>query len=412
MKTSGFVKIRKAHTVLCNRFITRLNALLIVAVLAFSLVPAQAMAVVGKYDKLQDGVYTDYNISSSLMPDVSMDEGILVTEDGSVLWSRNANERHHIASITKVMTAIVAMDHSKPTDKVTIPKLSTQIGESTASLKSGETMTMEDLLGAALVKSGNDAAVAIAYNVAGSQDKFVTMMNEKAKELGMTGTHFQNPDGLENPQHYSTARDVSIMSRYAMQSPEFRSIVKMKLVRFQTAMAKHTLPSTNLLLWKYQGAIGIKTGWTVPAGYCLSAAALRNGIELYAVTLGTSIDTARFTESATLLDFGFNHYRNQQITVKGTGVGTVEISDYLNKSVAVAMKNGLTIPVFDIAGEITRKLERSPVSAPVQKGDTVGVAKYIQRGKLIATVPLVATEKVSKPFILLRPFIALIKLFN
>jgi len=406
------MKIHENPTVTGNRFITRLNALLIVSVLIISLMPARAMAVVGKYDKLQDDVYTDYKIPSSLMPDVSMDEGIVVTEDGSVLWSRNADERHHIASITKVMTAIVAMDHSKPTDTVTVPKLSTQIGESTASLKSGETMTMKDLLGAMLVKSGNDAAVAVAYNVAGSQEKFVEMMNEKAKELGMTGTHFQNPDGLENPQHYSTARDVSIMSRYAMQFPEFRSIVKLKLLKFKTDMAKHTLPSTNLLLWKYQGAIGVKTGWTVPAGYCLSAAALRNGIELYAVTLGTTIDMARFTESGTLLDFGFDHYRKQQIAVKGTELGDVKISDYLNKTVPVELKYDKTVPVFDIAGDITRKLELSPVSAPVKKGDTVGVAKYIQRGKLIATVPLVSTEKVGKPFILLRPFIALIKLFN
>ncbi len=370
---------------------------------------SSAYAVVGVNDQVNGKVYSDYHIKSSLMPDVSMDEGILVTKDGRVLWSREATTRHHIASITKVMTAIVAIENAKPTDIMTVPEVSTEVGESSASLKRGEKMPLKDLLGALLVKSGNDAALAIAINIGGDVDTFVEMMNKKAKELGMTNTHFDNPHGLDSDTHYSCARDVSIMSRYALQNKTIREIVSSKLYKFSDATNSHKLPNTNLLLWKYQGAIGTKTGWTDKAGYCLSAAANRDGVELYAITLGTSTELARFSESIKLLDFGYDHYRKQEIAVAGSQIGSAKVKDYPNKYVPGVVERDVTIHVLDFAGDITRVVKTSTVKAPIKKGDTIGVVQFIQDKKMIASVPLVAKEDVHKPFILLQPIFWIIQ---
>lgn len=364
---------------------------------------AQAYGVVGANDLVDGKKYSTYGISSSLMPDVSMDAGILVSKDGKVLWSREPNTRHSIASITKIMTAIVALENAKPTDVMTVPEVSTEVGESSAALKRGEKMPLKDLLGALLVKSGNDAALAVAINIGGDVPTFVKMMNDKAEELGMTNTHFDNPHGLDSKTHYSTAHDVSIMSRYALEKPVLREIVSSKLYKFSDATNSHSLPNTNLLLWKYRGAIGTKTGWTDKAGYCLSAAANREGQELYAITLGTSTEIARFSESAKVLDFGYDHFRMQEIAVKGTQIGSAKVKDYPNKNVAGVVAQDIKIPVLDFAGDITRNVKTSEVKAPVKKGDTIGVVQFIQDKKMIASVPLVAKEDVDKPFILLQP---------
>lgn len=383
-------------------FCARLSILLCACALVFPYATS-AYATVASYDQVNGKTYTSAKVNKALMPDVSMDEGILVTKDGRVLWSRDATTRHHIASITKIMTAIVALENAQPSDIMTVPEVSTEVGESSASLKRGEKMPLKDLLGALLVKSGNDAALAVAVNIGGDVPHFVKMMNDKAKELGMTNTHFDNPHGLDSATHYSCARDVSIMSRYALTKPVIRKIVSSKLYKFSDATNTHQLPNTNLLLWKYQGAIGTKTGWTDKAGYCLSAAANRNGIELYAVTLGTSTEIARFSESIKLLDFGYDHYRNQEIAVAGSQIGAARVKDYPNKYVQGEVQRDVTIPVLDLAGDITRVVKTSVVKAPVKKGDMVGVVQFIQDKKMIASVPLVAKEDVGKPFILLQP---------
>lgn len=398
-----------SHSSFATRF--RVITLCVAAALVLSLAlgVVSAGAIVGPKDKVNGKVYTSYHLSKELMPDVSMDEGILVTKDGRELWERNADARHHIASITKLMTAIVALEHAKPNDIMTVPEVSVQVGESSASLKKGEKMSLKDLLAALLVKSGNDAALAIATNIGGDIPHFVDMMNAKAQELGMKNTHFDNPHGLDSATHYSTARDVSIMSRYALMKPVIREIVSTKLYRFSDATNSHKLPNTNLLLWKYQGAIGTKTGFTDKAGYCLSGAAKREDIELYAITLGTSLEVARFSETAALLDFGFDHYRNQEIAVRGTQLGSAKMKDYPNKTVPGIIARDVTIPVLDYVGPIHREVKTSIVGAPIKKGDTIGVVQYIQDGQLIASVPLVAKEEVDKPFILLQPIFWMIQ---
>ncbi len=195
----------------------------------------------------------------SATPDVSMPAGVLVDGDGRVLWSRKLDSKRAMASLTKIMTAVVALESSSLTETVDITPAALRVGESTSFLRQGDRLSMYDMLEALLVKSGNDAAEAIAIHVAGSTDEFVDRMNKKAAVLGLSGTHFKNAHGLDEPGHKTTARDLAVLSRYAMSKPVFKSIVGMKQVTIGKGSRKETLPNTNVLINNYQGVTGIKT---------------------------------------------------------------------------------------------------------------------------------------------------------
>lgn len=383
-------------------------ALALALILAWA--PASpTFASVRATDQVADTPYGELAVPTQAMPDVELAAGALVAQDGRTVWSRNENERRAMASITKVMTAIVVLERAKATDIVTVPSLSSTVGESSAGLKKGEQLTVARLLEGLLIKSGNDAAVALATHVAGGVEPFVALMNEQAAALGMVDTHFTNPHGLDQEGHYTTAHDIAIMARYAMANPAFRQVVGQQYYIHEVNGSSQQYQSTNILLFSYRGANGVKTGWTDDAGYCVVGSAERDGVELYAVVLGTGSEMQRFTDAKELLDFGFAHYRPLELSVKGTVVGSAPITDYLNRSVPAAIAQTHNQLVLDLAGDITKTYEISRVSAPISVGDKVGTARYVQGGRLIATVPIVATEDVAKPFILLRPFYALAK---
>ena len=329
--------------------------------------------------------------------------------DGRVLWSRRETDRRSMASITKIMTAVVALEHGDMNSTVTIPRASGQVGESTAFLRPGEKLPMDQVLEALLVKSGNDAAVAIARSVAGSDEAFVKLMNEKAVELGLKDTRFANSHGLDAPGHYTTAADLAVLGRYAMTKPRFREIVKMKSTTIGTGSRKETLESTDLLIGNYAGAIGIKTGYTSDAGYSVLSAAEREGLTLYAVVLGTDSELRRFREAKELLDWGFAHYRAQQLAVAGTVVAQASVSDYLDRLVPAAISRDETVSVLDVSGPITRTVTVSTLPAPIKQGQTVGIASFTQAGKMIAQVPLVATEDVKRPNVFARLWIGAVR---
>lgn len=381
-------------------------ALALAIVLAF---PSAALSEPLATDVVDGTVASQLSVPLASLPDVVMAAGALVDSDGRVLWSRNADEQRAMASITKIMTAAVALEIA-PLDKVvTVPELSTQVGESSAGLRKGEQLSLHDLLAAMLVKSGNDAALAIAVGLAGSEDAFVKLMNDKASALGLQHTHFANVHGLDEEGHYSTAADLAVLARYAMGNPEFRQIVSMPSITIGTGADQETLKSTNLLLGNYAGAIGIKTGHTNDAGYSLVGAAERDGITLYAVVLGTGSDLKRFQMATALLEWGFIHYRPQKLADEGTVLARSTVLDYLDVSVPAAVSADTTIAVLDADGPITRSVTVSPVSAPVKKGDRVGVVSFTQAGKLVATVPLVATVDVARPNGLERVWIAVVR---
>jgi len=389
----------------------RTGALLLAFALAVTLfgAPAPAPAAVDATDEIGGQPYAQLKLPERSMPDVTMRSGLLVTDSGQVLWSRNPDARQPLASITKVMTAILAIQTIPADKKITVPPFQLAAGASTADLKPGEVLTRRQLLEGLLLPSGYDAALTIAITSSGSVDAFVKKMNEKASELGMSNTHFVDPDGLNDVGPYSTANDIATMTRYAMTLPEFRQVISEREVKFVTNVATHDYMTTNDLLLMYNGANGVKTGFTDAAGYCLAGAAKRNGIQLYAIVLGTNNLATRFTEAAALLDFGFVHYRTQTLALKGTILARATVSDYLDKQVPVALSHETTANVSDLEGVVTRKVIVWEGKAPIKKGQKLGMAQFIQNNRLIATTPLVATEQVNKPFFLARIWYAIVK---
>lgn len=346
------------------------------------------------------------------LPDVTMKSGALVDGEGRVLWARDPDAKRPMASITKIMTAVVALEHSSLDDKVTIPKASMAVGESTANLREGERLPMRDVLAALLVKSGNDAGVAIANKVGGNEVEFVKMMNAKAADLGLTDTHFENPHGLDESGHYSTADDLAVLARYAMSKPEFRAIVSMKSVHIGTGRRRELLESTDALIGNYPGAIGVKTGFTNGAGHSIVSAAQRRGLTLYAVVLGTSSDAKRFREARELLDWGFAHYRPQSLATSGTVVAVAPVADYLDVTVPAALSADTTASILDVDGPITRTVTVASMHAPVTVGETVGVATFTQAGRIVARVGLSATQRVRRPNPFQWTWIAMVRVWR
>ncbi len=223
------------------------------------------------------------------------------------LASREADAERPMASTTKIMTALVALERNDPDELVTVSRRAAAVGEAEIGLVPGEQFLLRTLLTTMLVRSANDAAVAVAEHVGGDVETFVDLMNAKASELGLEHTHFANPHGLDARGHYSSARDLLTMARTAMQNPEFARAVRTRRVALRPAPdgTERVAESTNRLLVSYPGAIGVKTGFTGGAGLVLVAAAERDGRRLYAVVMGSEGPGAHFADASALLDYGF-----------------------------------------------------------------------------------------------------------
>jgi D-alanyl-D-alanine carboxypeptidase (penicillin-binding protein 5/6) len=394
-----------------KRRVARVAVAILVACVCLG-APELALASVRDGDRVDGTTPKALGIPRAAMPDVSTRAGALVTQDGRVLWSRNLDDRRSMASITKIMTAVVALERTRPDESVTVPDVSERVGESTSFLRSGEKLPMSELLEALLVKSGNDAAVAIAEHVSGNEDAFVALMNEKATELGLAHTHFKNSHGLDQKGHYSSVRDLAVLARYAMTKRQFREVVARKRAKIGSGKRAEQIENTNVLIGNYTGANGVKTGWTDAAGYCVIASARRGHVELYAVVLGSGGELARFKDATELLDFGFAHYREQLLSSAGTVIGEAPVSDYLDVAVPAAVSENTSVAVFDVAGPITRSVRVSSVDAPIETGERVGVATFTQNGEVIASVPLVAVESVPRPSPLQRVGIAIMRMWR
>ena len=234
---------------------------------------------------------------------------VVMDSEGNVLWSMNEDEEMAMASTTKVMTAIVALDSGMDLDTVcSISPVDLGSYSQTAGFSASDSPTLRDLLRVMLVYSGNDAACYVAQNVAGSEEAFVQLMNDKAAELGMEHTHYANPHGLEEEGHYSSAEDLAIMGRYALENyPFIASTVRLRSVTAIVAGGWQTFPSTDALMDYYPGLLGIKTG-SVGAGTVFVGAARRNGITLYTAVMGCDTSAGRFNDTAALLDWAYANY--------------------------------------------------------------------------------------------------------
>ena len=320
---------------------------------------------------------------------------------GNILYESNPDERLPIASVTKVMTMLLimeAVDSGKINldDMVTVSDNAMSYGGSTMFLETGEQLTVNDMLKGIAVASANDGCVAMAEHLAGSESAFVDMMNEKAKELGMENTHFMNTNGLDEDDHYSSARDVAIMSRELMKHETIFNYTSIWMDTLRGG--KFQLANTNKLIRFYDGANGLKTGSTSKALCCLSAAAKRNDMQLIAVVLGAPTSAERFASAKSLLDYGFANYAvNTQITA-GDEVQNIAVEKGVDKEVGVVAGDSCsTLVKKGQEDNITKEIKiDETITAPIEAGQKIGTMTISRDGEVIADIDLNASSAVEK----------------
>ena len=301
---------------------------------------------------------------------------------GRVLFDKNANSRSLIASTTKIMTALIVCEQCNVLDRMRIPKEAVGIEGSSMYLREGEVLTVQELLYGLMLSSGNDAAVALAIYCGGTVGGFVELMNDKARLLGLRNTHFENPNGLDSPGHYSTARDLAVLAAYAMENPVFYKTVSAKTV---TAGQRY-LRNHNKLLWVVEGADGVKTGYTRAAGRALVSSATRDGRRIIAVTLNDPDD---WREHQTLLEEGFARFHVQRVITAGDRIGELEVAGGDGSRVEVLAAEHF---VYALAPEENPQVALSGpgfVYAPVAEGADAGFAYVLIQGKAVGKFPVV-----------------------
>ena len=321
----------------------------------------------------------------------------LVGTDGVVLARHEARQRRAIASITKLMTAVVTLERAELGEVVTVPPRAAALDGSTAFLRAGERLTVADLLQAMLVRSANDAAEALALHVGqGSEPRFVAAMNAKASALGLTDTHFANPHGLDVPGHVSSARDTTLLVRYALGVPFVRETLERTSVSLPGG---RELPSTDELLTSWPPLVGGKTGHTDDAGWSQAAGAEARGATVYGTVLGTSGPGARDDALRTLLQYGLDRYRRVTVVDSGriyaeaeTGYGRPEVELVAPRAIVRSLLGGTSL--------VERVVVPESVGVPVRKGAPLGRVEVYAGDHLLASSNLVAAFDVSEPGVL------------
>ncbi len=328
---------------------------------------------------------------------------LMEISSGQVLLSKNPDEKLPPASITKIMTLLLvmeALDSGKITleDTVTASLNASSKGGSQIWLKEGEQMTVHELIKATAVASANDASTALGEYIAGDEMTFVAMMNQRAAELGMVNTNFENCSGLDDTaeNHYTTARDIAIMSCELMKHEKIKEYTTIWMDSLRNGETE--LVNTNRLVRFYEGATGLKTGTTSKAGYCISATAQRNGMELVAVVLGSDNSNDRFEDAKTLLSWGFSNYEIY--------TPQVDLSLVTNVNVLYGEQTTILPVISKIAPILVKKGAQNSISqridmcidveAPVEKGQTLGTVYFEADGETLATCPLISENKVER----------------
>lgn len=355
-------------------------------------------------------------------PEPHSEAAVLIDrKTGDILYEKNKSEKLYPASTTKMMTAILALENGNLQNSVTatheaIDPITNK--HSHMGIKVGETFTLEQLLYGMLVYSANDAANVIAVHIGGSLDAFVGMMNSKAQELGLSGTHYKNPHGFHDDDHYTTAEDLAVLARYAMQNEKFAEIVKTPMYRIPANdlyQQERVLSTTNHLISRYRNtkyfykyAVGIKTGFTDEAGNCLVAAATKGDIELISVILkaDTSDDGTLYAFSGTtdMYEYAFNHYKYFKMASTDDIVSDSAVYEAKgNTRVVLCPAETLEklLPSDVTADDITKEISLADkVKAPIKQGDVLGNVVYSCRGKEIGRTNLIAGNDVEKDMVL------------
>jgi D-alanyl-D-alanine carboxypeptidase (penicillin-binding protein 5/6) len=320
---------------------------------------------------------------------------LMESRTGKILWQRNKDLSVAPASTTKILTALIVLERSKLDDIVTVPVEATLATGGTARLEEGERLAVEQLLYGMLLGSANDAAVALAKHAGGSVAKFVGMMNDKARGLGALQSSFRNPTGLGQKGHMTTARDLAVITKAALENPEFRRIVNTKNRPWKSAQWQGTLKNSNVLLDSYPGAIGVKTGQTREAGFCVVAAAQRGGATLVAVILN-STENAGWQDARQLLDLGFRNFTAMSLIEPGETVVT-SVVDGRKVAIAAAHPAHYVGPAGD-SDPPQMQIALDELELPIAKGEKVGEAIFYNGDKELARVDLISKVAVPSRF--------------
>lgn len=323
---------------------------------------------------------------------------------GQILFEQNSRTRFHPASVTKILTGIIAVERGRLDDQVIISERAYNAEGSSAYLEPGESLTLEQLLFALMLPSGNDAAVAIAEHIGGSVEGFAVLMNQKARALGAFDSNFVTPSGLHDPNHYTSARDMALILRHALGNPVFAKIAATKEYTLPGRVSR-VFNNHNRLLWTYPYATGGKTGFTPEANHTLVVSAERDGRRLISALMNSD-KVAVYTDAASLFDFGFSSFASETVLREGSELAYLELIDGaadrvpvlaakpINLLVAKPSAAGIKEAVF--AREIEKRVQLPQfVKAPVSSGDKLGAVQLVHRGRLLATVDLVAGESVT-----------------
>lgn len=314
-------------------------------------------------------------------------------DTGEILYAKRADRRLPMASITKIMTALLTLERADPDDVVTVHGAAPSIGESTIHLRPGERIPVRDLLTAALVQSANDSAFALAAHVGGTIERFVRLMNRRALELGLEDTRYVRPDGLDVRGHYSSAADAFALARKAMENRVFRRIVRLRDPRIAGGRVLHTW---NDLLRIFPGTIGVKTGHTDAAGWGEVAAARRDGVTVYAVVLGSPTRARRNADLVRLLQWGFGHYGRVRLVAGGRRYATAAVPFSDERLELVAARDASVVVQLG-RPLVQRVVVPLTVDLPVERGEELGQIVITDRGRVVARRPLVASRSIGEP---------------
>ena len=343
------------------------------------------------------------------LPEVTAPSAILIdARTGKVLFEKNADEKHYPASTTKVMTGLLAVEHGKMDEIITIGKNPPLIekGSSQIYLVPGEQLTMEQLLYALMLESANDAAVAISEHISGSVEEFSKLMNRKARELGATNTNFVTPNGLHDDNHYTTAKDLALIAKYAMTLDKFRDVVKevkYTIPETNKQEERNYITNTNKLIWetydkfKYEYATGIKTGYTVKAKQCLVGSAKKGDIELISVVMGAEGQNV-YIDTIALFEYGFANFQNVEILKKEQIVTTVSLKEGEEKINLLAAKDfSLLLSQAERDNVKTEIITNETIAAPIRKGETLGEMLVYSEGKEVERINLLSSVEIEAP---------------
>ncbi len=380
---------------------------IILMLLLLMVLPVEGLLAEDAYDVTDKDavmeVVNEYLDADKDSLDLSVNGAILIEPlTGTVLFEKNADSKQYPASMTKLMTLVIALEainagNFSLDDIVTTSEYAASMGGSQVYLEAGETFTLKEMIIAIAVGSANDASVAVAEFIAGSNEKFIAMMNEKAAELGMTNTHYMNAHGLHDDNHYTTPRDMATLSLYAIHVPGLLDYTSIKENEFRPEPEQLILYNTNKLLFWYEGTDGLKTGTTSQAGRNLAATAVKDGLRLISVVMGGTIKNSHYSESMKLLNYGFNLCENRVIVAAQELVTLAAVNKGREETVNLLAAQALSLPAQrgeDVATEVEVEVN-ADIFAPIAAGDVLGYAILTLDGEEMDRTELIAANDVK-----------------